>query len=118
MQNKLFLLNYNNCYIQMMNIYNIYSNLNFLYDFTQSGILLNDGQVEMNGAEGYIGSAGGGAGGSLFIETKSLIGKGIFSCNGGSYNGAGGRIAIYTNTSVNYDNIFQVHGYDEAIPGL
>ncbi|MCX6878255.1 MAG: C-type lectin domain-containing protein, partial [Verrucomicrobia bacterium] len=65
-----------------------------------SGTLTLDGLIEMDGANG-IDKAGGGAGGSVWIETATLTGSGcITACGGSAMNNAGGgRVAVYANNS-------------------
>lgn len=63
--------------------------------------LLIDGVISANGASTTTGSGGGGAGGSIWIDTNSLGGTGLITANGGSGNssggeGAGGRVALYS----------------------
>ncbi len=71
---------------------------------TVGGTFTLDGVAD---ADGFLGSnleAGGGAGGSLWIEAGVLTGTGTIRANGGSANatyagaGGGGRIAVYTGT--------------------
>ena len=65
------------------------------------GMLLLDGTISANGASGSAAYAGGGSGGSIWVDTASLSGSGRFEANGGTGNnnsgggGGGGRIAVY-----------------------
>ena len=60
------------------------------------GDLTNDGAISANGG-------GSSSGGSIYVKTKSLLGGGLFSANGGGMSvggyftspGGGGRVAIY-----------------------
>ncbi|MBU4298909.1 hypothetical protein KJ636_02610, partial [Patescibacteria group bacterium] len=64
-----------------------------------------DGTISANGQNGldrimYLASASGaGSGGSIYIQTNSLIGSGLITANGGNTDsagaGGGGRIAVY-----------------------
>ena len=74
----------------------------------------NEGQININGANGI----GGGSGGSLLIEANSLQGNGIYTCNGGTFGGAGGRIAVYSNSHLPDENHFNVYGNAKATSGL
>ena len=72
-----------------------------------SGTLALDGLITANGDPavnhpgwGWGEHGGGGAGGSIWVETASLVGSGQFSANAGNGvygggGGGGGRIAIY-----------------------
>lgn len=80
-----------------------------------------DGIISANGSDGHyhipgndsdpIPSTGSGSGGSVYIKTTILTGKGKITANGGGgdYAGAGGRIAIYSQTN-NFQGIIQVEG--------
>ncbi len=56
-----------------------------------------DGQISANGLTGSGSLAGGGSGGSIWIETAVLSGSGVFHADGAAagHGGGGGRIAIY-----------------------
>jgi hypothetical protein len=63
-----------------------------------SGTLTNDGIISANGGPVSGIQAGGGAGGSLYINTTGLAGSGTFAANGGAggeAGGGGGRVALY-----------------------
>ncbi|MCC5806116.1 MAG: hypothetical protein JJU00_07285 [Opitutales bacterium] len=63
-----------------------------------SGELRNDGIISANGGVHTSGSRGGGAGGSLWVDTHVLSGAGSFHAEGANEfnsSGGGGRIAIY-----------------------
>lgn len=65
-----------------------------------SGTLSIAGTLSANGTDGTMGySAGGGSGGSIWIDTNVLTGAGAIRANGGSYGsgggGAGGGGRIY-----------------------
>ncbi len=76
-----------------------------------AGALQLDGALAADGLDGqasYLGAAGGGAGGSLWIEVESLSGSGLLSARGGAASvvseedgggGGGGRIALYLRTN-------------------
>jgi len=77
---------------------------------TTTNTLTINGNITSNGGPGQQATGqrigGGGAGGSIWITTKSITGSGAITANGGSVpplllagGGAGGRIAIYYNTS-------------------
>jgi len=68
------------------------------------GILTVDASIEADGSPGATQQAGGGAGGSLWIDAGAIVGSGVITADGGdgagnasSYGGGGGggRIAIY-----------------------
>ncbi|MFH1745535.1 MAG: dockerin type I domain-containing protein [Planctomycetota bacterium] len=71
-----------------------------------NGTFTCDGELSANGLVGAQYDAGGGAGGSIWIEAGTLAGAGVFHANGGpgSYlphagGGGGGRVAIYYDSS-------------------
>ena len=71
-----------------------------------------DGYIDVSGSGT---SVSGGAGGSIWINTKTLSGTGLMSANGGAgangySGGGGGRIAIYANIDANYTGNIYVHG--------
>ncbi|MCX6873975.1 MAG: C-type lectin domain-containing protein [Verrucomicrobia bacterium] len=68
-----------------------------------SGTLTLDGVIEADGANG-IDKAGGGAGGSVWIETANLTGSGHITACGGSAmrNAGGGRVAVYASNSTGF----------------
>jgi len=66
------------------------------------GTLTLDGQITANGQQtgSYSSRWGGGAGGSILVETRNLTGSGKFAANGAigcqqSGGGGGGRVAVY-----------------------
>lgn len=64
-----------------------------------TGVLLVDGIISANGNPGTAPSAGGGSGGTVFLNVGDLSGSGVICANGGMGNylgggGSGGRIAI------------------------
>jgi hypothetical protein len=66
------------------------------------GVLTLDGAISVNGDDAVYPGSGGGAGGSVWLTTGSLVGNGLISADGGSGQGGvgggggGGRIAIYS----------------------
>ena len=69
-----------------------------------SDVLLNNGVVSSDA--GTATSGGGGSGGTIYVQTRSLEGSGSFRANGGgvipgsgSGGGGGGRIAVYYSVS-------------------
>ena len=71
------------------------------------GTLTLDGDITANGITSDWQAAGGGSGGSIWVEAGTLAGTGVITANGGgtigsgSGGGGGGRIAIYC-----YSNFF------------
>ncbi len=71
---------------------------------TVEGTLTINGDITANGITSDWEAAGGGSGGSIWIEAGTLSGTGAISANGGdtigsgSGGGGGGRIAIYYDT--------------------
>ncbi|MBI5153692.1 hypothetical protein HZA57_00510, partial [Candidatus Poribacteria bacterium] len=70
------------------------------------GELTLEGVISANGWSA-AGDGGGGAGGSLWIETSTLAGAGHFEANGGSAvhpsgGGGGGRIAVYSHDALGF----------------
>ncbi len=67
-----------------------------------TGTCTVDGEISANAPNATQDSAGGGSGGSVWIDAGILVGEGSITANGGDgepYSGgggAGGRIAIYT----------------------
>jgi hypothetical protein len=65
-----------------------------------AGTLLVNGRVSANGNSGAVEGSGGGAGGSIHIQTPKLTGAGAISVNGGAGQapygggGGGGRVMI------------------------
>jgi hypothetical protein len=63
-----------------------------------------DGTLSANGVRYIGGHAGGGAGGSIWINTDTLAGSGSIASDGGigyateGGGGGGGRVAVYYNT--------------------
>jgi YD repeat-containing protein len=69
-----------------------------------AGTLTLNGQITANGTNGTCAHAGGGSGGSIYIQTDTLSGSGSMHADGGAGvnvggGGAGGRIAVYYSTS-------------------
>ena len=56
-----------------------------------------DGAIRANGNNGSGGYSGSGSGGSVYIITRTLSGRGWVEANGGAYEvaGGGGRVAIH-----------------------
>jgi hypothetical protein len=73
---------------------------------TVGGTLTVDGHLSANGNDGWQDNAGGGSGGSLWIEASTLAGTGAITADGGwgelwfGGGGGGGRIAVYQRTNV------------------
>lgn len=69
------------------------------------GALTLNGNISANGNNASKANAGGGSGGSIWLNAQSLAGSGSFTANGGSGasgrggGGGGGRIAVYANTN-------------------
>ena len=79
---------------------------------TVSDRLVNDGLIDANGGSSS-------SGGSLWIETKELLGTGRMSANGGLYSfvaayqvgpGAGGRIAVYYTDAAAWSGVIEAKG--------
>jgi hypothetical protein len=72
---------------------------------TVNGILQVDGQISANGGTAISNlNSGGGSGGSLWLQARTLSGGGSVSANGGAANnlgggGGGGRVALWYNTN-------------------
>lgn len=71
---------------------------------TVGSTLTVNGEFSANGNDGDFNS-GGGAGGSVWIQTSTLTGNGLITATGGSGNGSaggggGGRIAVYYSTNM------------------
>ena len=73
---------------------------------TVSGIMTINGVLSANGKPGIVSGAGGGSGGSLWLNAGTISGTGKISVDGGSGEffgggggGGGGRIAAYFNTN-------------------
>lgn len=64
------------------------------------GTLVVDGVISANGMPGLVAGAGGGAGGTVWLQAGTICGSGTISANGGAGEGfgggggGGGRIAI------------------------
>ena len=93
---------------------------------TIGGTLIVDGEIEANGGAGQTDgvscNAGGGSGGSIWIETEFLEGIGSIEAFGGSSpgnagGGAGGRIAVYAQSSNFDDSQFNTQTGDQQRPG-
>lgn len=71
-----------------------------------TGSLVADGVVASDGMPRAAGEAGGGAGGSIWLDVALLEGSGTIRANGGGGNtswsgsGAGGRIAVYYSSNI------------------
>ncbi len=77
-------------------------------------VLTLDGTVVVNGEDGYNADAGGGSGGSIWIECTTLQGSGYCTAAGGAGNddgggGAGGRVAIYYTDDSGYTGHTSCH---------
>jgi hypothetical protein len=72
---------------------------------TVGGTLTVDGRITADGNDGWQDNAGGGSGGSVWVEAGALAGAGAISADGGmgelfyGGGGGGGRIAIYQRTN-------------------
>jgi hypothetical protein len=70
------------------------------------GTLTVDGNLSANGNDGWQDNAGGGSGGSLWIQAGTLAGTGAITANGGmgelwyGGGGGGGRVAVHHCTNV------------------
>jgi hypothetical protein len=83
-----------------------------------------DGKISANGL--LANQTGGGAGGSLWLDTNTLGGSGAISANGGNFatvnidvgfGGGGGRVALYytqIDSGFNQDQIYAKGGYSSA----
>jgi len=79
-----------------------------------SDMLRLEGRLRANGQIGLI-AGGGGAGGSVLIQTRHFDGEGSIEVNGGDGagnggGGAGGRIALYHSGSITYLGTYQACG--------
>ena len=70
------------------------------------GTFTVNGRVSANGNPGTVNNAGGGAGGSIWLDVAELSGTGVIAANGGAGErnidgggGGGGRIAVYYATN-------------------
>jgi PKD repeat protein len=83
--------------------------------FVLDGFLSASGDSDTTGA-----SAGGGAGGSIWIQAHTFSGNGAIRASGGGTSngggGGGGRIAVYADVN-NFDGGFQVDGGGGFGPG-
>lgn len=84
--------------------------------------MILDGQITCDGENGPKSStAGGGSGGSVWINCKELSGFGTISVNGGAGSpssgggGSGGRIAIYHQTMKKYNGSISAKGGTSSI---
>ena len=86
------------------------------------GMLTVDGSISADGFDGFQDNAGGGAGGSVWITSRSLRGNGAITVDGGygeffgGGGGGGGRIAIYS-PSNGFAGTLSVRGGDGASRG-
>ncbi len=81
---------------------------------TVYGTLQVDGLITANANKASIG-AGGGAGGSILLQSYTLAGTGSITANGGDNGGTGGgggggRIALYSGTKTLSDSKITVNG--------
>jgi hypothetical protein len=87
-----------------------------------TGTLEVDGKISAEGNDALVESAGGGAGGSVWVTTRKLAGGGLISANGGAGDpaegggGGGGRIAVYSGTNY-FTGIVNAYGGTGANPG-
>jgi hypothetical protein len=76
------------------------------------GTLTVDGGLSALGNPGLQDNSGGGSGGSILINTRTLVGSGYIAADGGEGElyggggGSGGRIAIYYLTNPHHTNSF------------
>ena len=84
-------------------------------------LLMVDGEIRANGADGRNHTGGGGSGGTVMITTINFRGMGNITANGGGRyvngvggGGSGGRIALYFRHNVTYWGGFQCHGGHSA----
>ena len=88
------------------------------------GNLMVDGWLSANGTDGWQDNSGGGSGGSIWVNARTIFGSGYIMADGGYgelYNGgggSGGRIAIYhlrnnyrTNTFTGFISAYGGDGY-------
>lgn len=86
------------------------------------GALTVDGNITANALGGPRDNAGGGSGGSILLNTRTLAGAGEIRANGGpgewvdGGSGAGGRIAIYREAST-FTGLINADGAGGARPG-
>jgi hypothetical protein len=89
---------------------------------TLGGTLMLNGTLSANGNAGLQDSAGGGAGGSVWLTVGALAGNGVIKADGGAgelYSGGGGgggRIAIYTPVNA-FGGVLNATGGAGASPG-
>jgi len=76
------------------------------------GTLTVDGWLSADGIPGFQDGSGGGAGGSIWVNTRTLRGNGFISADGGEGElfggggGGGGRIAVYYLSNPGHTNNF------------
>jgi hypothetical protein len=87
-----------------------------------AGTLTLDGRLSANGNSSLFESAGGGAGGSIWVTARKLTGTGAITAIGGEGDllegggGGGGRIALYCGTN-DFAGLLSAAGGDGASPG-
>lgn len=91
-----------------------------------SGLVQNDGVIDVSAGSAVYPGTGGGSGGSIFIQTKLFTGKGKLLATGGAVvnasfkdagGGGGGQISVSYETS-RYNGIFKTHGgFSRTEPG-
>ena len=94
-------------YVQSVNsniLLNHYSNGGAAVQLNIANIAYVDGEINVQGVRNYYDHANydtGGAGGSVYINTSSIVGSGLINANGGGNGGqrksggGGGRIAVH-----------------------
>jgi hypothetical protein len=90
-----------------------------------SGLLQLDGTITADGASMVPERFGGGAGGSIYVTARTLVGEGLLSANGAAGGdasaggGGGGRIAVYYASGAAYQGagISTAHGGAGYAPG-
>lgn len=87
-----------------------------------AGTLVVNGQLTADGEDAWADDAGGGAGGSVWINANALTGGGLISARGGEaewFNGGGGgggRVALYLPVNT-FTGLVSVAGGPGAVPG-
>ena len=80
-----------------------------------SGDLIIDGSILVSGGDCTKSNCGGGSGGSIYIQSRNLIGVGLIGSRGGNGNndgggGSGGRVALHLKIKMLFQGDFEVHG--------